>query len=434
MSMFRRPARREFSGVTWDEHTGQPRVSRSAGSSVNVTLDKAMTQSAFWACVRLRADLLSTFPVDVFRDFQVGGQMVPLEMPKPPILVDPGGREWDFIDWMWASQRDLDTAGNTIGKIVARNGISTPYYPQGLPAVIELADTRACSVIRHKGELLYRVDGKIYQPWEIFHERQYPASGTPVGLSPLMHAAKTVGELLEMQQYGLDWFSKGGIPKAWMKNTVKRLQDTERDAAKQWYTDTVENGSLMVTGNDWEYNMIQAETAGMEWINGRQFGLAEICRFLGVPADLVDAAITGQSITYANMTERNLQFLIMNLGPAVKRRERTLTRLLPQPRYVKLNTEGLLRMTPALRQTILRSQLETWQITLDETRKLDNRAPLTQGELDRMRDIYGAPKISGSSAAPAAPDPADEEDPDGQTAEGEQSGDQADRDSADATA
>jgi HK97 family phage portal protein len=440
MSMFRRTKTRAFEGVTWDEYSGAPRIPVRTGVGtqglVNVTQDRALTHSAVWACVRLRADLISTFPVDVFRDMQINGQTVPVEMPKPPILVDTGGIEWSLMDWMWASQRDLDMSGNAIGRIVARNGIQTPYYPQGLPAVIELADPRSCSVIMHKGERMYRIDGKMYRAFEVFHERQYPISGSPVGASTLINAARSIGEYLSLQQYGLDWFAGGGIPKAWMKNTVKRLADTERDAAKRWYTDTVENGSLMVTGNDWEYNMIQAETAGMEWLEGRRFGLTEVSRFFAVPSDLIDAAISGQSVTYANITERNLQFLIMNLNAAVIRREATLTRLLPQPRYVKMNTDGLLRMSPAIRQAIMRSALETWQLTLDESRGLENRAPLTAKELERQREIYGTPKIAGAGAGPAPEPvaPADQQDPEAQPGNGDTSGDPAESDPAGAAA
>jgi len=35
------------------------------------------------------------------------------------------------------------------------------------------------------------------------------------------------------------------------------------------YHDTIQNGDLMVTGNRLGYNMIQAEQAGMEWLEGR---------------------------------------------------------------------------------------------------------------------------------------------------------------------
>jgi phage portal protein BeeE len=179
-----------------------------------------------------------------------------------------------------------------------------------------------------------------------------------------------------------------------MKNTRKKLEDVERNAAKGWYHDTIRNGDLMVTGYDWEYNMIQAEQAGMEWLMGRQAGLLDVSRFFGVPADLIDAAVSGQSITYANITQRNLQFLIMNLGPAVIRREKNLSKLLPAPRYVKLNTDALLRMDPAARQALIRDRIETWQITNTEARALDESGPLTPEQRAEMIDIYGRPNAA----------------------------------------
>lgn len=416
MSMWTRTARvkREFTGIEgWGAALGvsiPSRTSLGKHGAVQVTEQKAMTHSAVWACLRLRADLMSTFPCDVFRNFQG----IALEMPKPPVMVDPGGLEWDFVDWMWASQRDLDLTGNAIGIIRERNGAKNRYYPQGLPSVIELADTRTCSVVRHKGKRLYRIDGREYQPWEVYHERQYPMSGTPVGLAPIIMMAASVGEYLSLQQYGLDWFANGGVPKAWMQNTSKRLQGPERDTAKQWYADTIQNGDLMVTGKDWEYNMIQAEQAGMEWLEGRRYGRTEICQFLGVPPEMIGAAVSGQSVTYANVTQANLQFLIMNMGAAVRRREKSLSKLLPEPRYVKLNTDALLRMDPQARQKVIRDRLETWQITNTEARELDNLPPLNAADLAEMQTIYGRPKAAGTgTVAPAGePGAADEVDAD----------------------
>ncbi|WP_281199162.1 hypothetical protein [Micromonospora pallida] len=68
-----------------------------------------------------------------------------------------------------------------------------------------------------------------------------------------------------------------------------------------------------------------------QFLESRQFGLTDISRFFGCPADLIDAAVSTGSITYATITQRNLQFLIMNLGPAVTRRETALGRLVPAP-------------------------------------------------------------------------------------------------------
>jgi hypothetical protein len=59
--------------------------------------------------------------------------------------------------------------------------------------------------------------------------------------------------------------------------------------------------------------------------------------------------VAGGNITYANVTQRNLQFLIMHLQPAMGRREDALTTLTPRPQFVKLNTDVLLRMDPQTR-------------------------------------------------------------------------------------
>ena len=100
-------------------------------------------------------------------------------------------------------------------------------------------------------------------------------------------------------------------------------------------------------GKDYEYDMVQANVAGTEWIEGRRFGLADIARFFQCPADLIDAAVSAPgTLTYASISQRNLQFLIMQLGPAVIRRQNKLSNLLPAPRYVKINTKALLQLDP----------------------------------------------------------------------------------------
>jgi len=64
----------------------------SARSQPNVSNMSSLRHSAVWACRRLRADLASTMPIDVYRD--IDG--VKVEQKKPPIFITPGG---DEVDW-----------------------------------------------------------------------------------------------------------------------------------------------------------------------------------------------------------------------------------------------------------------------------------------------------------------------------------------------
>jgi len=405
-----RRQQRDFFGITGAADMIPSRIgagARQVGNQV-ITDDRALRHSVVWACLRLQAGLVSTFPVDQYRD--VLGIQTEYN-PKPPILTDPGGARVGIVDWLAMTQLDLARAGNTVGLIVERNSAKTPYYPKGLPSRIELQPAAACTYLKRRDKPpQWRIDGQFYDPQDVYHERANVIAGLEVGLPTVLYAALAIGEGLSMQQHGLDWFSTGGIPKARMRNTAKRLGPNEIATAKQWYSDTVLNGDLLVTGNDWEYDFIQAQNAGMEFIEGRKLSEAAVCRYFDTPADLVDVqASSGGSITYANITQRNLQFLIYHLGPAVVRREVALSRLLPRPRYVKLNTDALLRMDPEMRQQVIRSRVDSWQLTNTEARELDNKPALTPAQRAEMVEIYGAPKkpvVAGAGAPSSEPAPA----------------------------
>src|SRR5213595_2599314 len=95
-----------------------PRMSARKGS-VNVTTDSALTHSAVWAAVRLRADLISSMPIDCFRRLPADG--VDVEVNKPRVLVTPSshgeGQPLGMPEWMYSTQVDLDRVGNTFGGI-----------------------------------------------------------------------------------------------------------------------------------------------------------------------------------------------------------------------------------------------------------------------------------------------------------------------------
>jgi HK97 family phage portal protein len=390
VSLFTRSRHRRVSKIDGPPLFDGDIPSRSGGGRrgvVSVTSDSAMRHSAVWACLRIRADLVSTFPCDVFR--RVKG-LRPVEVPKPPVLVEPGGERWDYQDWMYASQVDLDRAGNVLGLVTERDG-------NGKPSRIDLQALGDWTVreLRDSGELRYRVKGKDYTADQVWHERQYVVSGLPVGLSPIAYAAWSVSEYLSAQHFALSWFGGGGIPKARMKNIAKIIPAAEATAIKARFQETMDHGGLLVHGRDWEYDPLQSQQMGMEWLEGRKYGLADISRFLGVPADMIEAAVSaGGSVRYENITSRHLDFLILHLGPAVARREKNLTKLLPVPRFVKLTTDALLRMDPEKRAKMLDEAIKHRRMTVSEARELDNRAPLTPEQEAEFVRLFGTPRVN----------------------------------------
>lgn len=342
-----------------------------------VTSKDALRQSVVWAALRLRADLVSSFPIDTFRRF---GDLQ-IEVPKPPVLVDPSGGRMTMREWMYATQIDLDRVGNAFGIIRELDGT-------GKPRRIDLVAQEDVTVKVKDDVVTYWIKGQKYSADEIWHERQHVLPGLVVGLSPIAYAAWSLGLWSSAAEFASEWFTNHGhIPSGHLRNVKKTLNDVEADKIKAKYKLSVEGGDLFVTGNDWELKTDIAGSSDMKFLEQQNVSNQDAVRFFGVPGDMVDIATKGSSITYANITQRNLQFLITNLGPAVARREDALSKLLPAPRFVKLNTAAILRMDPETTSRILINEVAGFITAPSEARALLNRAPFTPEQIDEFKQL-----------------------------------------------
>lgn len=363
-----------------------PPRTRSYGTTT-VSADTAMRSSAVWACVRLRADLLSTLPIDTFRN--VGGLQV--EVGTSPFLVDPAGDGFGVEDWLYSSQTDLDRSGNVYGVITQRDAV-------GNPARVEWSPLSSVVVLGHGPVITgYRIGGKLYDPRDVWHERQFTVPGIPLGLSPIAYAAMSIGGYLSAQQFALDWFGNGSIPSGRLKNANRTINPAEANVVKDRFKAAVAGRDLFVHGSDWEYDALSVAANESQFLETMNYGIQDIARFFGVPGDMIDApAMSSAKITYANITQRNLQLLVINLGPTILRRERALSRALPKPRYVKFNTDAFLRLDPQTRESMLGSMITNRQLAPSEARALDNRAPFTDDQLAEFDRLFGKTPPPGS--------------------------------------
>jgi HK97 family phage portal protein len=202
----------------------------------------------------------------------------------------------------------------------------------------------------------------------------------------------------------LQWFGNAGVPRVALKNTDRKMSVKEAEIVAETWRASVAGDKPFISGNDWELSFINANAASSDWLNAQKFSITEIARFFNVPADLIDGSVSGQSVTYANLSSRQLQMLVFHLGPAIIRREKALSRLLPRPRFVRLNTDGLLRLDPKSRQELIACQLEHHQITVTEARRLDDRPPLDQQQVDETMLHFPAKTSPNASTGGSASD------------------------------
>lgn len=349
--------------------------------AVHVSNDTALRQSGVWAALRVRADLISMLPCDVFRKVGSGSEAYDVEVTKPAVLVSPDG-EQPLADWVWATQFDLDRAGNTFGIITARDGF-------GLPARIELVPLDEVSVRTKSGRVLwYRIAGEKTDPEHVWHERQYRLAGSALGLNVVNYAAATISGYLSAQKFALDFYRAGGMPSGVLKNVEMEIPDPKTaEVMKARFKAAVSNRDIFVTGRDWEWTAAEENAAAQAYLEELKWGTADTARWFNVPGDLIDAAMSGSAVTYANVAARHTQLLVIHLGPAIGKREWTLGRLTPAPRVVKLNSDALLRMDPETRARVLLKRVAGRTLAPSEARAIDNLPPFTPEQVDEINAL-----------------------------------------------
>lgn len=341
-----------------------------------VSQDNALTHSAVWAAIRTRAMLISTFPVDAYRYADLGNGKVQINAALTPLLTGP-----EFMVYRYASQVELDRSGNAVSIIRQRSpkGVITELDLQ--PSSVVSARTRGSKVIT------WLIDGVEYDPKDIWHEVQYPAAGFALGLSPVAYSAYTLGQYKSIQEFATSWFTSGQGPRASLRNTEKKIKGREALVVKEAWRASQNMGEPFVHGNDWEYSLVQAQSASTDWLTAMKASNVDVARFYNVPAEVIDAAVSGESVTYANIVQRSLQFLIYHLGPTITWRENAFSELLPRPRFVKLNADALLRMDPKTRAETIRTQIGARTIAPSEVRALENRPPYTAEQIAEFNEL-----------------------------------------------
>lgn len=376
-------------------------------NGVTVTTDDAMRHSAVWSSLRVRANLISSLDVQCFREFRDStGDKLQLEVNLPPVMIEPSPGVY-FPEFMYSSQVDLDRYGNCFGLVPLRDALGYPMRIDLVPA----ADVRVCMDANRN--VKYKIGRKEYMPDEVWHERQYTVAGLPVGLSPISYAAMTIAQFKSAQDFSISWYTNNAVPAGHLKNLGKRLEPAEAQLVKDRFKAAMQGGGdVFVTGNDWEFSPVVAQSNDQVWLSSMQASATDIARFFDVPGDIIGAPTApGTSIVYANIVQRFVQLLTVHLGPSLKRRRDAFSNgLMSKPRHVEFNTEQLLAMDPAAMSTMLAGQIKARIRTPNEVRnQFYNLPDLTDQDLSDFVAAFGKGPAEASAlsaaddAVPAAP-------------------------------
>lgn len=362
------------------------------GSGASITVDKAVRNAAVWACVRVLTATASGLPVDGVR--KDGTRRVPVD-PSPQLLVNPSAMVAPDV---WRAQVfwSMFTDGNAFGRITQMSRAKYPLTVETLDAGC-VTDRRTNS----DGQTTVRVDGGSPEglyPWgDIWHvPGVLVKAGSPFALSPVEYAARSINAAISAEDFGSDFMTAGGHPSALLQPETDPGPVAAR-AMKEAFIQAAQSREPAVLPQHVTYEQIQVNPDDSQFIELLRFEVENACRFFGVPPSMVYASVSGQSVTYANVSQADLHYLKHSIDTPLVRFEGALTRCLPRPQFAVVNRGALLRADAAARAAEHAIRLNTKTRTVNEVRALEDEEPFTDPEFDK-------PGIPGG--ATAAPDTA----------------------------
>jgi HK97 family phage portal protein len=357
-----RPERRYVTHVD-PEFPSRRTINSSAGEQVSD--DSAMQLSAVWGCVDILAELVSTLPVDEYRD--IAG--VPREQ-SSAFLDDPAGDGSGFEVWCRQLMVSELLRGNGYGYI-------TRLGSDGWPQNIEMIHPDRVTLHEVSGSLQWRLDDKPIGKWPLgplWHLPAYNVPGSPVGMSPIKYASQTIGLGLAAQKFGSRWFADGKIPAATLESD-QQISEDQAKALKARLVETLNgNREPLVLGAGVKFTPIQISAEESQFLETIKANSDDIARFFfrRPPGE-------GGQVTYANVEARSLDMLTYSVGTWLIRIERSLTRLRPRPRYVKFNPDALVRVDLASRYKAHDTAIRSGWKNRDEVRDIEDLPPIPDG-------------------------------------------------------
>ena len=331
-------------------------------AAVPVNPTTALQHSAVWACVNLIAGSISTLPLAAYRT----GQLDPLPG-LPPLLRSPSAG-WSLPDFLHATLQGLLLRGNCFGLIVDRAGAGL------LPAQVELLAYERVGV-QVDGRVIWRIDGTEVDPASIWHVRAYPAAGQVLGLSPIGHAKQAVGLGLGAERYAARFFGESAIPSGVLTSDQDIKQERADQLKARWREAHTARRDIAVLGNGARFQPVAIPPEEAQFLEATQANVRTIARYFGVQPELIGAD-SGNSLTYANVEQRALDFLTFGLRPWLVRLETALSALLSSTTTVKFNAAALVRTDLLTRYQAHESAIRAGWKLRSEVRELEDLAPV----------------------------------------------------------
>lgn len=316
------------------------------------SVDNAMQLDAVWACVSLLSETVGMMPVLAY-DVKAGKDAPMPAKNQPSLLTSPTVR-LSMQEWLAQMMCSLLLRGNAYAEWTPGGGGQlVPLNPDKVKVTVE------------DGKVIYRVGGEIRS--NIFHMTGKVMPGDVVGLSPISYASQMLQTAMSIDAFARGYFQDAPHPAAVLQSDQPINQDQARQI-KDRVMAAGQSREPMVLGLGLKMETLSVTPEESQFLATQQFNVERICRIFGVPPQMVGGGSSGQNITYANITQRRLDFLTFSVQGWLTRFENALSPLLPGRQHVRFDTSALIRMTPMDQAIVADKYVKTGVVTINKVR------------------------------------------------------------------
>jgi HK97 family phage portal protein len=163
-----------------------------------------------------------------------------------------------------------------------------------------------------------------------------------------------------------------------------------------------------VLGKGLKYERVSVNPSEAQFVESQHFTIEEICRIFGVQPRKVGHAMSGSSVTYANIEQSQIDHQIDAVFPWASRIETALSSVLPKPQFSKFNLDAQIRVDLISRYKAHGMSLRDGWENADAVRAIEDKEPMPNGQ---GKTFLWPLVVKPSTEPDAIPKPAPEEDP-----------------------
>lgn len=367
-----------------------------------------MALGAFYACVTLLADVVSTLGVNAYR-WKNGAKV--LVDPQPTLLANAPYPETTWFSWLWMMMESLAVTGNAFGYVTQ---FDKAGFPTGiLPIHPDMISVQIPADPMKWADPEYYINGKRTPSNKIIHIKRYPVAGKALGMSPVQKAAAAVGLGLAAERYGLRYFRDSANPSGILSTEQELTPDQQKRAMKSWILSHQGRRLPAVMSGGLQWQPITLTPNESQFLETRSFQRSEIAMWFRVPPFMIGD--TEKSSSWGTgIEEMTLGFHKYTLGPWLTCIEQMISALLPRGQFAKFNVDELLRTDAKRRWETYRIGRDAGVYSVNDILDMEDREPIgPEGDvrlqpanfvpLGTTPEDMAAAKVAATPSTPAEP-------------------------------